>query len=97
MAHSKPMHKMPDLRHDPRCKNLQRHFKLQGMVPATIQSYSRAVREAITFFGDRLDLLSRHDISDYFDARLLAKSGSAANSGVCALKLCTRHVVLLKG
>lgn len=51
MAHSNPKHKTPDLRCDPRYKKLQRHLNLQGMTPVTIQSCSRAVREAIAFLA----------------------------------------------
>lgn len=85
--------KQTDLRHDKRYQKLQRHLKLQSMAPATIKSYSGSIRAALLYFGDRLDSLTREDLSDYFDARLSTRSASAVNIDMCALKFYTRYVL----
>ena len=85
--------KASDLTHDKRYQKLQRHLKLQSMAPATVQSYCRAVREAILHFGDRLDALTREDLSNYFEKRLSARSASTVSIDVCALKFYTRYVL----
>lgn len=72
---------------------MQRHLKLQGKAPATVQSYTRAIREALLYFGERFDSLAREDLGEYFDARLSTHSGSTVSVDVCALKFYTRHVL----
>lgn len=93
MKHRKCKLSETDLNTDRRYQKLQRHLKLQGLAPATIQSYSHSVREAIVFFGDRLDALSRDDLSDYFEARLQTLSAFSVYVDLAALKFYTRHVL----
>ena len=82
-----------DLTHDKRYQKMQRHLKLQSKAPATAQSYTPALREALLYFGDRIDSLTREDLSEYFGARLSTHSGSTVSIDVSALKFYTRFVL----
>ena len=93
MSKAKSKSRAIDLTSDKRCQNMQRHLKLQGKAPATSQSYCRALREAIKFFGDRVDSLSREDLGDYFNARLNSHSSATVTIDVSALKFYTVHVL----
>lgn len=82
-----------DLRRDAKYIELQKHLKLQALSPATIKSYSRAMRVAMLHFGERIDSLRREDLSDYLSLRLSTKSGATVSIDVCALKFYTRYVL----
>lgn len=93
MANRKSTGATNDLTHDKRYKKMQRHLKLQSKAPATVQSYTRALREAMLYFGDRFDSLTREDLSEYFESRLSTCSGSTVSIDLAALKFYTRFVL----
>jgi len=82
-----------DVTHDKRYEAYQRHLKLQGYSPATINSYKRAFRFALIHFGDRLDCASRDELGKYFEQRLKVKSVSTVSIDVFSLKFYFCHVI----
>jgi len=93
MVTAKLKSQVVDLSHDKRYQAFQKHLKLQGVAPATVKSYSRAFREALLFFGARMNCLSREDLSAYLEVRLADKSPSIVSIDVCALKFYTRYAL----
>jgi len=81
-----------DLNDDARYQAYQRHLKLQGLAEKTRQSYERAFRVALHYFGDSLEQADREALSNYFNFRLSKKSSSTVSIDVCALKFYFCHV-----
>lgn len=82
-----------DVTHDKRYLAYQRHLTLQGHSQATVKAYKSAFRIALQHFGDRIDALSREDLSHYFAQRLNEKSVSTVSIDVFALKFYVVHVL----
>jgi len=93
MSRKKPILKGKDVSGDTRYQSYQRHLKLQGLSPATIQSYKRAFRLALQHFCDHLDDVTREDLSDYFEHRLSEKSMATVSIDAAAIKFYFVHVI----
>lgn len=93
MPRRKPKLEGVDVRKDERYRSYLRHLKLKGLSLATQQSYQRAFRLALQYFGAPIDTATREDLSRYFDYRLKEKSMSTVAIDAAALKFYFVHVI----
>lgn len=71
----------------------QQALVLQGKTPATIDSYSRAVRRAFTYFKCSPDRLTPTDLKTYFAELLKNHSWSTLKVDRCGLQFFWKHVL----
>jgi len=78
-----------DSYYDLHCK----HLKLKGLMPKTIDAYSRAIRRIGVYFDYRLDDLSQNELLDYFHQLKEKSSWSTVKLDLYGLKFFYLHVL----
>ncbi len=71
----------------------QKHLKLKGLQPKTIDAYSRAVRRVGDYFAHQIDDLSEADLLDYFADLRETHSWSSLKLDLYGLKFYYEHVL----
>jgi integrase/recombinase XerD len=71
----------------------QKHLKLKGLQPKTIEAYSRAIRRVGDYFEHRIDNLSEADLLDYFTDLRETHSWSSVKLDLYGLKFYHEHVL----
>jgi hypothetical protein len=71
----------------------QKHLKLKGLQPKTIEAYSRAIRRVGNYFDHQIDDLGEADLMDYFSdlrethswssVKLDSRTGSSSTTSTC--------------
>jgi integrase/recombinase XerD len=71
----------------------QKHLKLKGLQPKTIEAYSRAIRRAGDYFDHQIDNLSEADLLNYFSDLSETHSWSSIKLDLYGLKFYHEHVL----
>jgi len=71
----------------------QKHLKLKGLQPKTIEAYSRAIRRVGDYFEHQIDNLSEADLLDYFTDLRETHSWSSVKLDLYGLKFYHEHVL----
>lgn len=71
----------------------QKHLKLKGLQPKTIEAYSRAIRRVGEYFDHQIDDLSEADLMDYFTDLRETHSWSSVKLDLYGLKFYHEHVL----
>lgn len=71
----------------------QKHLKLKGLQPKTIEAYSRAIRRVGDYFDHEIDDLSEADLMDYFTDLRETHSWSSVKLDLYGLKFYHEHVL----
>ncbi len=71
----------------------QKHLKLKGLQPKTIEAYSRAIRRAGAYFDHQIDNLSETDLMDYFTDLRETHGWSSVKLDLYGLKFYHEHVL----
>ncbi|MEF8699912.1 MAG: site-specific integrase [Candidatus Accumulibacter sp. UW25] len=71
----------------------QKHLKLKGLQPKTIEAYSRAIRRAGDYFDHQIDNLSDADLLNYFSDLSETHSWSSIKLDLYGLKFYHEHVL----
>lgn len=71
----------------------QKHLKLKGLQPKTIEAYSRAIRRVGDYFDQQIDDLSEADLMDYFTDLRETHSWSSVKLDLYGLKFYCEHVL----
>ncbi|MBL8367946.1 MAG: site-specific integrase [Candidatus Accumulibacter sp.] len=71
----------------------QKHLKLKGLQPKTIEAYSRAIRRVGGYFTHEIDDLSEADLIDYFTDLRETHSWSSVKLDLYGLKFYYEHVL----
>lgn len=71
----------------------QKHLKLKGLQPKTIEAYSRAIRRAGDYFDHQIDHLTEADLLDYFTDLRKTHSWSSIKLDLYGLKFYHEHVL----
>lgn len=78
---------------DQRYARLLRHLELQGLLPKTVEAYSRGIRHMGAYFDYRIDALSAEQLSRYFSDLLASHSWSSVKLDLYGYKFYTEHVL----
>jgi integrase/recombinase XerD len=70
-----------------------KHLKLKGLMPKTIEAYSRAIRRIGEYFDYRLDDLTQNQLLDYFHQLKEKSSWSTVKLDLYGLKFFYLHVL----
>jgi len=70
-----------------------KHLKLKGLIPKTIEAYSRAIRRIGNYFNCRLDDLTTDQLLDYFHDLLESHSWNTVKLDLYGLKFFYTHVL----
>jgi integrase len=71
----------------------QKHLKLKGLQPKTIEAYCRAIRRVGDYFDHQIDSLSDTDLLDYFADLVESHSWSSVKLDLYGLKFYYEHVL----
>lgn len=71
----------------------QKHLKLKGLQPKTVEAYSRAIRRVGDYFDHRIDALTEADLMDYFTDLRETHSWSSVKLDLYGLKFYYEHVL----
>jgi site-specific recombinase XerD len=71
----------------------QKHLKLKGLQPKTIEAYSRAIRRVGDYFDHQIDDLTEADLMDYFTDLRETHSWSSVKLDLYGLKFYHEHVL----
>jgi integrase/recombinase XerD len=71
----------------------QKHLKLKGLQPKTIEAYSRAIRRVGDYFDHQIDDLTEADLMDYFTDLRATHSWSSVKLDLYGLKFYHEHVL----
>lgn len=71
----------------------QKHLKLKGLQPKTIEAYSRAIRRVGDYFDHQIDELTEADLMDYFTDLRATHSWSSVKLDLYGLKFYHEHVL----
>ena len=74
-------------------KKLQKHLKLKGLQPKTIQAYERGVRRVGEYFQHNITDLSEQQLLDYFSDLSDSHSWSSVKLDLYGLKFYYHHVL----
>lgn len=70
-----------------------KHLKLKGLMPKTVEAYSRAIRRIGNYFGCRLNDLTTDELLDYFHDLLESHSWNTVKLDLYGLKFFYTHVL----
>ena len=73
--------------------SLEKHLRLKGLRPKTIEAYTRGIRRIGARFEHRIDDLSAEQLTDYFSELLETHSWSAVKLDLYGLKFFQAHVL----
>jgi integrase/recombinase XerD len=71
----------------------QKHLKLKGLQPKTIEAYCRAIRRVGDYFDHQIDNLTEGDLTDYFTDLGETHSWSSIKLDLYGLKFYHEHVL----
>ena len=74
-------------------QSLQKHLKLKGLQPKTIDAYSRSIRRVGRYFDHNINSLTEVQLMDYFTDLLDSHSWSAVKLDLYGLTFYYRHVL----
>ena len=73
--------------------SLEKHLRLKGLRPKTIEAYARGIRRIGARFDHRIDDLSGEQLTDYFCELLETHSWSSVKLDLYGLKFFYAHVL----
>ena len=71
----------------------QKHLKLKGLQPKTIEAYERAIRRIGEYFNYEINELSEQQVTDYFASLLASHSWTTVKLDLYGLKFFYQHVL----
>jgi integrase/recombinase XerD len=74
-------------------RSLQKHLRLKGLQPKTIDAYSRSIRRVGRYFDHNINSLSENQLMDYFTDLLDSHSWSTVKLDLYGLIFYYRHVL----